>query len=259
MLGISLSNPELAHPEISGQLQTFLSESLSLLEPKVEQIMSSRGTVGVIGSGGVGVTLANGFIKHGYKAMIGTREPAKLADWEAKSEGNGRAGSVAETAPFGDIIVLATKGTAALEALKAAGKDNLKGKIVIDATNPIADKPPVNGVLEYFTGPNESLMEQLQKEFPETKFVKAFSCVGANLMVNPVLAGGPPTMFICGNDDSAKAEVTKILELFGWEAEDAGPVEAARAIEPLAILWCAGGFLKNDWVKAFKYIRPQKN
>jgi predicted dinucleotide-binding enzyme len=218
-----------------------------------------KGNIGVIGSGGVGVTLASGFVKHGYKVMIGTREPSKLADWEAKSEGNGKAGSVEETAKFGDIIVLAAKGTAAVEVLKTSGAENIKGKIVIDATNPIADKPPVNGVLQYFTGPNESLMELLQKEFPEVKFVKAFSCTTSAFMVDPVLEGGPPTMFICGNDDAAKAEVTKILQQFGHEVEDSGPVEVARAIEPLAMLFCAGGFNKNDWAKGFKYIRPKKN
>eukprot|EP00475_Leptophrys_vorax_P046285 TRINITY_DN988_c0_g1_i1.p1 TRINITY_DN988_c0_g1~~TRINITY_DN988_c0_g1_i1.p1 ORF type:complete len:218 (-),score=79.51 TRINITY_DN988_c0_g1_i1:130-783(-) len=214
-------------------------------------------TVGVIGSGGVGKTLASGFIKHGYKVMIGTRDVSKVADWEAKSEGNGKVGSVADCAKYGDIVVLAVEGGGAIPAIQSAGAANLAGKIVVDACNPISG-PPVKGILQYSTGPNESLMEKLQLEVPDARFVKAFNSVGSGLMVNPELEGGRPTMFICGNDEAAKLEVTKILDLFGWETEDVGAIEAARAIEPLAMLWCAGGFVKNDWVKAFKYIRPKK-
>jgi predicted dinucleotide-binding enzyme len=123
---------------------------------------------------------------------------------------------------------------------------------VIDATNPIADAPPVDGVLQYFTGPNESLMERLQKAYPQTRFVKAFSCVGAARMVNPSFAGGQPTMFYCGDDADAKAFVAKVLDQFGWEAADMGGAIAARAIEPLAQLWCISGFRQNSWTHAFK-------
>jgi len=151
-------------------------------------------------------------------------------------------------------VVLAVKGTAALDALRAAGPEPLAGKCVIDTTNPIADAPPVHGVLKYFTSLDDSLMERLQREFPAARFVKAFSCVGNALMVNPKLAGGPPTMFICGNDAAAKAEVTEILTQFGWEASDLGRIEAARAIEPLAMLWCIPGFLHNDWRHAYKVL-----
>jgi predicted dinucleotide-binding enzyme len=98
-------------------------------------------------------------------------------------------------------------------------------------------------------------MERLQRAFPEAHFVKAFNSVGNGQMVNPQFAGGPPTMFICGNSAAAKAEVEKILTQFGWETEDMGAVEAARAIEPLCMLWCIPGFLKNDWAHAFKILR----
>jgi hypothetical protein len=164
-------------------------------------------------------------------------------------------GSFADAAKHGDVVVLAVKGTVASDAVKAAGAANLAGKTVIDATNPIAEEPPVNGVLKFFTGPNDSLLERLQTEFAAVKFVKAFNSVGAGCMVNPQFAGGKPTMFIAGNDASAKATVIKLLVQFGWEVADMGLAEAARAIEPLCMLWCIPGFVANDWVHAFKLLK----
>ena len=210
--------------------------------------------VGVLGSGVVGQTLAAGFVKHGHEAMIGTREPSKLADW-SKANPKARVGSPSEAAGFGEVIVLAVKGGAAQEALRGGGKANLTGKTVIDACNPIADAPPVHGVLQFTTGPNESLMEQLQKEFPDAHLVKAFNSVGAPGMVNPEYGGTQPTMFICGNDEGAKKKVSGILDQFGWETADMGAVEAARAIEPLCMLWCILGFTNNEWTHAFKLLR----
>jgi predicted dinucleotide-binding enzyme len=197
--------------------------------------------------------LAGGFIKHGHEVMLGTREPAKLADW-ANENPKGRIGSVAGAAEFGELLVLAVKGTAAQDALRAAGEANLAGKPVIDATNPIADAPPTNGVLKFFTSLDESLMERLQREFGSARFVKAFNSVGNACMVNPQFKGGKPTMFICGNDDAAKKTVAAIVEQFGWETADMGKAEAARAIEPLCMLWCIPGFLRNDWSHAFKLL-----
>lgn len=211
--------------------------------------------IGILGSGDVGKTLANGFIKHGYDVMIGTRSPEKLSEWKTKAGKSGRVGSFNETAAFGDILVLAAKGTTAKDTLQLAGADNLKGKTIIDATNPIAEAPPVNGVLKFFTSLDNSLMEQLQAAFPAARFVKAFSSVGNALMVNPDFGGIKPTMFICGNDTNAKKEVSKILDKFGFEVEDLGSVEAARAIEPLCMLWCIPGFLRNDWMHAFKLLK----
>jgi hypothetical protein len=151
--------------------------------------------------------------------------------------------------------MLAVKGSAAADVLRLAGGKNLAGKTVMDACNPIADVPPVNGVLRFFTDLDRSLMEDLQEEFADAHFVKAFNSVGAPAMVNPNFAGGKPSMFICGNDAGAKAEVSGILDQFGWETEDMGAVEAARAIEPLCMLWCIPGFTKNDWAHAFKVVR----
>jgi len=211
--------------------------------------------VGIIGSGAVGQTLAAGFVKHGHQVEIGTRDPAKLRDWATKHKG-AAAKSVADAAAFGDIIVLAVAGEAAEAALKQAGPAAIAGKTVIDACNPIGGGPPVNGVLSFFTPQNESLMERLQKAFPSAHFVKAFNSVGNGQMVNPHFAAGRPTMFICGNDANAKTKVAQILDQFGWDTEDMGAVEAARAIEPLCKLWCIPGIGKNDWsAHAFKLLK----
>jgi predicted dinucleotide-binding enzyme len=198
--------------------------------------------------------LASGFLKHGHDVMIGTRTASKLADW-AKQNPKGSVGGFAQAAKFGELVVLAVKGTVALDALRAAGAANLAGKPVIDATNPIADAPPVNGVLKFFTNLDESLMERLQREFPDARFVKAFNSVGNLLMINPQFKGGKPTMFICGNDEAAKQTVRGILDQFGWETADMGKAEAARAIEPLCMLWLIPGFLRNEWSHAFKLLR----
>jgi predicted dinucleotide-binding enzyme len=211
--------------------------------------------IGVLGSGVVGEVLANGFLKSGYAVMRGSRDPQKLESWRAGAGENARVGSFSEAASFGELLVLAVKGTAAEAALDQCGADNLKGKLVIDTTNPIADKPPVNGVLQFFTGPNESLMERLQARYPAAHFVKAFSSVGSAFMVQPSFGGQKPTMFICGNDDGAKREVSHILEQFGWELSDMGSVEAARAIEPLCMLWCIPGLRSGTWSHAFKLLR----
>lgn len=211
--------------------------------------------IGVLGSGEVGEALADGFLKHGYAVMRGSRDPGKLAEWHKKAGAKASVGTFAETARFGQILVLAVKGSGAEAVLRSCAPADLKGKTILDTTNPIADAPPVNGVLKYDVGISDSLMERIQRAVPDANFVKAFSIVGSSLMVNPVIKGGPPTMFICGNSAAAKAEATEILIKFGWEIDDMGGVEAARAIEPLAILWCIPGFLRNDWRHAFKMLR----
>jgi len=210
--------------------------------------------IGILGSGSVAQALAEGFVKYGYHVKVGTRTPGKLADWAGQHAGV-QIGSFADAAGFGEVLVLAVKGDAAAKVLGLAGADNLRDKTVLDTCNPIKDAPPVNGVLQMFTDINESLMEQLQRKFVEVKFVKAFSSVGAGLMVDPHLKDGKPTMFICGNDDAAKKVASGILDDFGWETADMGKVESARAIEPLCMLWCLPGFLNGDWNHAFKVLR----
>ncbi len=211
--------------------------------------------IGIIGSGIVGKVLAGGFLKHGYDTMISARSPEKLNPLKEELGNNLQTGNFNEASEFADIIVLAVGGGVAKSALNLVDEANLKNKIIIDATNPISDAPPVNGVLQFFTGPNESLMERLQGEFPDAKFVKAFSSIGNAFMVNPQFPEGKPTMFIAGNDENAKKKVSEILDLFGHDVADMGKAEAARAIEPLCILWCIPGFRENTWNHAFKLIR----
>jgi predicted dinucleotide-binding enzyme len=209
--------------------------------------------VGVLGSGDVAKILAGGFVRHGHEVLIGSRTPAKLAEW-ATANPKVTTGTFADAARFGELIVLAVKGSAAEEALELAGKRNLERKTVIDTTNPIAEAPPTHGVVKYFTNLDESLMERLQAGFPDAHLVKAFNSVGHASMVNPEFKGGKPTMFICGNNEASKATVREVLDQFGWETADMGQAEAARAIEPLCMLWCIPGFLRNDWVHAFKLL-----
>ena len=210
--------------------------------------------VGILGSGDVGKTLALGFVKHGHSVALGTKDPAKAKDWAAQNR-KVQVGTFADAAKFGEVVVLVVKGTVTTEALRAAGAANLSGKVVIDVTNPIADAPPVNGVVKFFTNLDEALMERSQREFPQARFVKAFNSVGKDLMINPQFKGGKPTMFICGNDEAAKQTVRGILDQFGWESADMGKAEAARAIEPLCMLWLIPGFLRNEWSHAFKLLR----
>ena len=211
--------------------------------------------IGILGSGIVGQTLANGFLKYGYEVMTGTSNVNKLAEWKSKGGASAHTGSFAEAAAFGDLLVLAVKGNRALEVINKAGIATLNGKTVIDVTNPIAEAAPEHGVLRFFTDLNGSLMEKLQQSFPEIQFVKAFNSVGNAFMVNPAFPGGKPSTFICGNSEKAKAEVKEIIDLFGWETEDMGMVEAARAIEPLCMLWCIPGLTKNSWTHAFKLLK----
>ncbi|MEZ4703981.1 MAG: NAD(P)-binding domain-containing protein [Bdellovibrionota bacterium] len=195
--------------------------------------------IGILGSGMVGEALEQGFKKYDFQVQRGSR------------------GQFAEIAAWADVIVLAVKGLVAEAALTLAERENLAEKIVIDATNPIDESQPQDGVLRFFTTLDRSLMEELQEKFPQTKFVKAFNSVGSAHMVDPSFDGIKPTMFICGNDSHAKNQVSSILEQFGWETEDMGTAKAARAIEPLCMLWCIPGFRDNQWNHAFKLLKKK--
>ncbi len=212
--------------------------------------------IGILGSGVVAQTLGTGFVKHGYNVMMGTRDPSKLSEWNSTSGKGAGIGSFNEAAVFGELLVLAVAGRHTKNALSLAGGDNLSGKTIIDASNPISESEPENGVLNFFTNINRSLMEDLQDEHPEAHFVKAFNSVGSAFMVDPVFPS-TPTMFICGNNGQAKEEVATILKYFSWDPEDMGGVEAARAIEPLSMLWCIPGFRENRWSHAFKLMKTR--
>jgi hypothetical protein len=212
--------------------------------------------IGVLGSGDVGRMLASAFLQEGNPVMLGTRDPSKdqVVKWK-KENPKGVTGSFSDTAAFGEVLVLATAGSVSLSVIEMAGKDNFEEKLVIDTTNPISPEPPVKGVLKFFTSLDHSLMEMIQEKIPAARVVKAFNSVGNVLMYKPDFKGTKPTMFICGNDAAAKKTTTGILDVFGWEVEDMGPAEAARAIEPLCILWCIPGFIRNEWSHAFKLVK----
>lgn len=212
--------------------------------------------IGIIGSGAVAKALGNGFLKYGHQVMAGSRDLSKLQDWKAKGGENALTGTFEEVAAFGDLLVLAVKGHAAVAVLKSLPAASLKGKTIIDTCNPIAAAPPVNGVLQFTTSPNASLMEELQALAPEAHFVKAFNSIGSAHMVNPDFGVAvKPAMFICGNSEAAKAEVKGVLDQFGFDTQDMGKAEAARAIEPLCMLWCIPGFLHNQWSHAFALLK----
>ncbi|MGE5106611.1 MAG: NADPH-dependent F420 reductase [Sphingobacteriales bacterium] len=217
---------------------------------------NNKPKIGIIGSGIVGRVLATAFLKEGYEVSLGTRDTGKdeVAGWKTENA-LGNIGTFKETAAFGEILVLAVAGSVAIDVVNIAGKENFSNKVIVDATNPISKEPPVNGVLKFFTDLNESLMEKIQQVIPQAKLVKAFNSVGNALMYKPNFSEGVPTMFIAGNDAAAKKTVTGILTAFGWETEDMGKAEAARAIEPLCILWCIPGFISNQWTHAFKLLR----
>jgi len=211
--------------------------------------------IGILGSGSVGRVLGAGFREQGHTVMLGSRDPnkAEVRQWVGSDSG-ALAGTFEQAAQFGEMIVLATLGRGAEEAIRLAGPANLAGKTIIDATNPIAEAPPQDGVLSFFTGPNESLAERVQAAAPQAHVVKAFNSVGANRMIHPKYEQGQPTMFYCGNDAGARKQTEAVIRGFGWEPFDCGSLTAARALEPLCILWCLPGFRSNQWSHAFKLL-----
>jgi 8-hydroxy-5-deazaflavin:NADPH oxidoreductase len=212
-----------------------------------------KSKIGILGSGAVAKALAAGFLDLGHEVMVGSSDLSKLE--EIKRSLNIKSGTFQQASAFGNILVLAVKGSAAIKVCSNLNAEDVNGKTIIDTTNPISDNAPVNGVLQYFTPQNDSLGSQLQKNQTGAHIVKAFNSVGSNLMYKPNFAGGKPGMFICGNDDAAKAEVSNILDDFGWEVEDMGSIDAAGTIESLCVLWCIRGFKENKWVHAFKLLK----
>jgi predicted dinucleotide-binding enzyme len=214
--------------------------------------------VGILGTGDVGRALGAGFVKYGHEALMGAREAGneKAKAWAATAGPKARAGTFAEAARFGDLVVLATLWSGTENALKLAGGPKaFAGKIVVDVTNPLDfshGMPP-----RLALGHSDSGGEQVQRWLPEAKVVKAFNIVGNAHMVNPDFPGGPPDMMICGNDEGAKRTVTNVCRQFGWPVIDIGNIEGARLLEPLCILWVIFGMQTKSWGHAFKLLRKQ--
>ena len=211
--------------------------------------------IGILGTGSVGCVLAGGFAGIGDEVKIGTREPKsdKARETQKKVGTSASVTSFAEAASFGELVIIATLWSGTENALKLAGHDHFSGKVVIDATNPLDFSQGMPPRLTH--GHTDSGGEQVQRWLPGAKVVKAFNIVGNAGMINPQFPGGPPDMFICGNDAGAKKVVIEILKKFGWPTIDIGGLEGARLLEPLCILWVLYGIQTNGWNHAFKVLR----
>lgn len=207
--------------------------------------------VGVLGSGDVGRALARGFAGLGHDVKIGSRDPEKLREFVESAAPHISGGTFAEAARFGDVIVLATLGSGTESAVRMAGIDAFDGKVVIDTTNPLDFS---TGMPRLSIGHTDSLGEVVQRLLPKARVVKAFNTVGNAHMVNPQFAGGPPDMFIAGNDADAKKIVAQICEHFGWGVVDLGGVESSRYLEPMCLVWVMHGILAKSWNHAFKLL-----
>lgn len=211
--------------------------------------------IGILGTGDVGRTLANGFAALGHEVKVGTREPASDKAKAVAAKLGPKVGLVtfAEAATFAELGVLATLWSGTESAIRLAGPGHLYGKVVVDTTNPLVIVP--GGPPALALGHTDSGGEQVQRWLPGAKVVKAFNIVGSAHMVKPSFPGGPPDMFICGNDPGAKRSVTGLLEAFGWPVVDIGGIEGARLLEPLCILWVLYGVKTGAWNHAYKMLR----
>jgi 8-hydroxy-5-deazaflavin:NADPH oxidoreductase len=212
--------------------------------------------IGIVGSGDVAQALAKGFLGRGDSVRLGTRTPTdqKHKAWAKSAGAKASVGTFSEAAKFGELVVVATHGVVTPEALKAAGPENFAGKVVIDVTNPLVFEPNKPPQLAF--GFTDSSGERVQRALPKAKVVKSFNIVGSPHMVHPTFPGGPPTMFICGNDPAAKKAVEKILQDFGWSTIiDIGDIEGARLLEPLCILWVTAALKIGSWDNAFKLLQ----
>ncbi len=211
--------------------------------------------VGILGSGEVGQALGDGFVSRGHEVKLGAREATneKTTKWAAKHGVKGSAGTFRDAAAFGEMLVVATLWTGTESALRLAGIGNFKGKVVLDVTNPLLFEP--NQPPRLALGHTDSGGEQIQRWLPGARVVKVFNIVGNKHMVDPKFPGGPPTMFLCGNDPSARAAAADVCKAFGWETVDLGGMEGARLLEPLCILWVQYGAATGTWNHAFKLLR----
>jgi len=196
--------------------------------------------IGILGTGMVGNSIGTKLAQLGHEVKMGSRTAnnEKAAAWVKSTGAKASQGTFAEAAAFGEIVFNCTKGDASLEVLRQAGATNLKGKVLVDVSNPLdfsKGMPPSLSVCN-----TDSLGEQIQRAFPGTHVVKSLNTMNCILMVNPsMVAGGNHDVFLCGNDASAKQRVTNLLkDEFGWTSViDLGDITAARAVEMLLPIW----------------------
>ena len=196
--------------------------------------------VGVLGTGVVGRTLGTRLAGQGHRVTMGSRQAGSehAVAWAAEAGDGAAEGTFSDAAAPADLVVNATAGTGSIAALTAAGAHNLAGKVVIDVANALdasAGMPPTLSVCN-----TDSLGEQIQRTFPDARVVKTLNTVNCDVMVNPAIVPGPHTMFVCGNDASAKDAARHLLESFGWPGDeilDLGDITAARGMEMYLPLW----------------------
>lgn len=209
--------------------------------------------VAVLGSGDVAKSFGRGFLKEGNEVMLGSREPEKLASWVRESRKNASSRTLRETAKFGELVVIAVNGSKAEEAIQMAGAENFRGKVVIDATNPLdmsGGVPP-----KLVGGLGTSSGELIQMALAGASVVKAFNSVGNAHFYKPEFAGGPPDMFICGDDAKAKEQVVRICKDFGWNSIDVGGIGFSHYLEAAAMIWIITAFAGGYWNQAYKLLR----
>jgi predicted dinucleotide-binding enzyme len=196
--------------------------------------------IGVLGTGVVGQTIATKLIELGDEVTMGSRDATneKAAAWATAEGERAHAGTFADAAAFGELVVNATAGSVSLAVLEAAGAATLAGKVVIDVSNPLDFSqgfPPRLSVAN-----TDSVAEQLQAAFPDARVVKTLNTVNASIMVEPSLVPGDHALFVSGDDADAKAQVTELLGRFGWPAErivDLGDITTARGTEMYIAIW----------------------
>jgi predicted dinucleotide-binding enzyme len=211
--------------------------------------------IGILGTGDVGQSLGKGFIATGHEVKMGSRDAKnpKAIAWSQAAGPKASVGTFAEAADYGEWVVLATLGAANESALKMAGPEKLRGKLVIDTTNPLDFSrgfPPTLSM-----GTTDSAGEQVQRLLPGAHVVKAFNTVGHTNMFRPTLPGGPPDMFIAGNDEGSKKKIGELLTQFGWGTVDVGGIEASRYLEAMCLVWVLYGSRTQTWDHAFKLLR----
>lgn len=211
--------------------------------------------VGILGTGDVGRTLGKGFASRGHDVRLGSRDAKneKAQAWAKENGAKASAGTFADAARHGEVIVLATLWTGTKQAIEMAGPDSFAGKLVIDATNPLDFS---SGGPKLAVGLTDSGGETVQRWLPKAHVVKCFNIIGASFMVDPKFPDGPPDMWIAGNDEGAKKKVAEILHDFGWGPPiDTGAIDGARLLEPMCMLWVSYGFRTGQWGHAFKLLR----
>jgi len=208
--------------------------------------------VGILGSSDVAKSLARGFLNEGHQVMLGSRAPEKLASWVSESGNSASRGTFAEAARFGELVVLAVHGTKSVEAIQTAGAENFKGKVVMDATNPLEMS---EGLPKLVGGLGSSAGELNQKALSGAFVIKAFNTVGNAHFYKPQFAGGPPDMFLCGDDGKAKEQVSAICRAFGWNPIDVGGIALSHYLEATAMIWIITAFTGGHWNQAFKLLR----